>query len=162
MFPHNQRTCPPHFLAVTIFTVLFLQSTLRTIHSTERHLNRLGQHTPRYQPLPHFTQPRTRINLAPVLPTRVLRTTPQHLRSRTSTRPDHAIQVHTIRLLRPDVRLAADHEVRFVGGDACQRVVAVHHAPVVAREAVVVVRPELRRRRCRKSSHCPEPQSRYQ
>lgn len=63
--------------------------------------------SPPHHPLPHLTQSRTSRNLAPVLPTCILGTTPQYFSSSTCSRPDHVVQVHAINLLAPDVDFAA-------------------------------------------------------
>ena len=121
------------------------QSTLRPIHNTKRHLNRLSPNPPRHKPLPHLAQPRRSLNLTPIPPLRVLRPRPQHLSRRTSPRPNHSFQVDRIRLLGPDMALTADDKVLEVLGHGGVRVEAVHEPPVFARGTVVREGPVVRR-----------------
>jgi hypothetical protein len=83
------------------------QLTNIPFHSTVRHLNRLGPNSLTHQPLSHLAQPRRRINLTPILARRILGARPKHLRSRSSTGPNHPIDINGVGLLGPHMRFAA-------------------------------------------------------
>ena len=124
---------------------MYLECALRSVHETERHLDRLGLHASGDQALAHLAQSRARRDLAAVLALGVLRTTPENLCGCTSTWPDYAVKVDWVRLLGPDMNFSANNKVSAVVRNSLKWVVRVHKTPVVEWIAVVVVGPEFLR-----------------
>ena len=107
------------------------QRTLRPILRTVHHLHRARPYPPQNHPLPHLPQPRTRLNLTPIPPLRILRSAPQDFRRRTRSRPNHVVQINGVSLLTPHVDFAAQDQVGGVWRDIREGVVGVYEAPVL-------------------------------
>ena len=111
---------------------------LATKLGTVDHLNRPSTDPPLHHPLPHLRQSRRRLNLAPILAAGILPSRPQHFARCAPSRPDHRVQIHRIRLLGPDVHLAAQHQGCLLGREMCCRIVGVDETPILQWGTVVV------------------------
>jgi hypothetical protein len=137
----------PHITQYTVFslpiysipTPIISQLTNHTVHSTIRHLYRTRPNPHGYQPLPHLTQPRRRLNLTPISTLSIFCTAPQYLGSSRCARPDHLVDISPVGLLSPHVRFAADDEMLRCFRHTSKRVQRVDYTPIVEGGTVVFV-----------------------
>ncbi len=116
-------------------------NALCSIHRAVGHLHRPGTNAPLDHPLSHLIQSRAGQDLAPIRAVDVFSSTPQDLRSRACSRPDHGVQVDRVRLLCPDMDFTTQDERALVGRDTLEGIIGVHETPVLGRTAVVRIRP---------------------
>lgn len=106
---------------------------------TVGHLHYPRHDSPAHHSFPPLGQARAGLDLTPILPARILRSTPQHLSCRTRSWPRYAVEVAGVDLFGPHVHLTTQDEGGEIGGHTRERIVGVDSAPVLERGTIIEV-----------------------
>lgn len=99
--------------------------------------NRRTTHAPRQHTLPHLREARPRIIHGSILAVRVVAARPPALAGRGRARPHNGVEARGVDGLRPERKLAANHILSRIIGDAGAGILGVDEAPVLGGRAPV-------------------------